>query len=127
MTHCPECGTLLTEQMPAPCPEPRRRYVGGVPDPGTERVELCRVADPSEADIIRATLAEAGIVSLVKTHGVITALRATVVDGTSGDLAVVYVTRNRLAEAQRVLAAARSQPPEWPPGMEPDLESEEDD
>jgi hypothetical protein len=127
VTQCPDCGTVLIEQMPAPCPEPRRRYVEAAPDPGTEPTELCRVGDPSEADIIRATLAEAGIDSFLKIHGPLAAIRVTVVDGTTSEYAIVYVARNRLPEAQRVLAEARSRPPEWPLGMEPDLESEEDD
>lgn len=116
--RCPDCGGPLSASVPQDAQD-------GL-DPGSEPVELCRVGDPSEAEIIRATLAEVGISSFVKTHGVITAYRASVVDGASGDYAIVYVARNRLAEAQRLLAVVRAQPPEWPQGMEPDLQSEED-
>ncbi len=88
--------------------------------PDTELVRLCRVADPSEGDILRAALAEAGILATVRRHGPITGELGRVTDGLTEDYASVYVTRNRLDEALRVLEAVQSADIEWPEGMEPD-------
>jgi hypothetical protein len=125
-TRCPDCGARL---LPHPPPTPDT----GSADPqtrdqaGAEPVELCRVADPSEAEIVHAVLAGAGIVSLVRTHGALTGTLATVVDGATSDFAIIYVPSNRLEEAKRLLEEMRAKPPAWPEGMEPDLESEGDD
>ncbi len=91
-----------------------------VVSPDTELVRLCRVADPSEADILRAALAEAEISATVRRHGPITGELGRVTDGMTEDYASVYVTRNRLDEARQVLEAVRSAEVEWPEGMEPD-------
>lgn len=110
--RCPDCGADLVE---APPPE-RPAW----PAAETEVTLLCRLADPSHAEIVRAALEEAGITALVRQHGPLTAYQATVVDGTTHDFALVYVPRNRLAEAQQVLTALQEAPFEWPEGMEPE-------
>jgi hypothetical protein len=93
--------------------------------PETEVVRLCRVTDPSEGDILRAALAEAGILATVRRHGPITGELGRVTDGLTEDYASVYVTRNRLEEARRVLEAVQSAEVEWPEGMEPDDSTDE--
>lgn len=127
MRHCPECRFEYERDMPRcpdcgaelkPGPVPAREEM--VVSPGTELVRLCRVADPSEADILRAALAEAGIAATVRRQGPITGELGRVTDGMTEDYASVYVTRNRLAEARQVLEAVRSAEVEWPEGMEPD-------
>jgi hypothetical protein len=112
ITHCADCGAAL---VAGSAPEPSQ-----APPPDVEVIRLCHVADPSEADIIRAALAEAGIQCMVQEHGPITARLARVVDGATHDHAIIYVTRNRLEEAQRVLDGLRSAEIEWPEGMEPE-------
>jgi len=112
VSRCSDCGAKLVEGAPV---EPKSEF-----RPDTEVVRLCYVADPAEADIIRAALAEAGIQCMVQEHGPITARLARVVDGATHDHAIIYVTRNRLEEAQRVLDGLRSAEIEWPEGMEPE-------
>jgi hypothetical protein len=110
--RCSDCGCELLQGMPPVEPSAER--------PNTEVVRLCVVPDPAEADIIKAALAEAGIQSLVQEHGPITARLTRVADGATHDYAIIYVTANRLQEAEQVLAALRSAPVQWPEGMEPD-------
>jgi hypothetical protein len=112
VVRCSDCGVGLVGGAPPVQPAPER--------PDTEVVRLCRVADPSEADIIKAALAEAGIQSLVRQHGPMTGELARVVDGATHDYAIIYVTANRLREAQQLLDGLRSAQFEWPEGMEPD-------
>ncbi len=95
--------------------------------PDTELVRLCRLADPFEAEILRATLAEAGIAATVRRHGPVTGELGRVTDGMTEDYAFVYVTRNRLAEAREVLLAVESSEIEWPEGTEPDEATDEED
>jgi hypothetical protein len=117
--RCPDCGEdLLPGTPPPPAQAP-------LPPPDTESALLSRVGDPTEAEIIRAALAEAGIPALVRRHGPLTGELAAVADGVTHDYALILVPRNRLAEAQRVLAELRSAPFEWPEGMQPDDSSEE--
>ena len=112
ITHCADCGAALVAGSPPDAsPAPPR---------DVELVRLCQVADPSEADIIKAALAEAGIQCMVQEHGPITARLTRVVDGATHDYAIMYVTRNRLEEARRVLDGLRSAEFQWPVGMEPD-------
>lgn len=120
VSRCPDCGAEL-EAGPAPPAEET------LVSPETEPVRLCRVADPSEAEILRAALAEAGIAATVVRHGPITGELGRVTDGMTEDHAAVYVTRNRLAEAQEVLLALESSTIEWPEGMEPDEGTNEED
>jgi hypothetical protein len=112
ISRCPDCGAELAQGAPGEA-EARHR-------PETELVCLCRVADPAEAQVIRAVLAGAGIQSLVRQHGPMTGELVQVVDGVTHDYALVYVTRNRLEEAREALDGARSAPVQWPEGMEPD-------
>jgi len=113
MAVCPDCGEALLEgSVPPPGREHR-------PSPETEPVRLCRVADPNEAEIIHAALTEAGIQSVIQEYGPITARLTRVVDGATHDYAIIFVTRNRLEEARRILDEIRSGPVIWPEGMEP--------
>jgi hypothetical protein len=57
---------------------------------------------------------------VIHEHGPITARLTRVADGATHDYAVIYVTKNRLEEARRVLAEIQSAPVEWPEGMEPE-------
>ena len=118
VTTCPDCGEALLEGTP-PRPQPEL-----LPRAETKLVALCRVADPTEADIIKAALLQAGITALVRRHGPLTGELAAVADGVTHDFATVFVTRNRLVEAERVLAEIQSGPVQWPEGMEPDEEGE---
>ncbi len=110
--QCAECGCDLVEGS-LPLDQPSI-------NPDTELVKLCVVADPAEADIIKAVLAEEGIQSLLRRHGPITGELAHVVDGVTHDHAIIYVTANRLEEAKRLLTALLEAPVQWPVGMEPD-------
>jgi uncharacterized Zn finger protein (UPF0148 family) len=113
VTRCPDCGGKLVQgELP--------REKAALPPAETESVQLCRIADPSEAEIVKAALAEAGILSVIHEHGPITARLTRVADGATHDYAVIYVTKNRLEEARRVLAEIQSAPVEWPEGMEPE-------
>jgi hypothetical protein len=87
-------------------------------------VPLARIADPAEAEVLKAALAQAGIRSVVQVHGPISVYLTRVADGVTHDYAIVYVTRNRLEEAQRVLAEIRTAPVQWPAGMEPENDEE---
>jgi hypothetical protein len=89
-------------------------------DPETELVRLCRVSDPNQADILKAILADAEIPALVQKHGPMAPMLTEVVDGATHDFAFILVSRNRLAEAARVLHEVQTGPFEWPEGMEPD-------
>jgi len=116
--RCPDCSHDLVEGSPPP-PQP------APPPPDTEAVRLCRVSEPIEADIIHAALAEVGIPSVINTYGPITgAYLARVVDGATHDYALIFVPRNRLAEARQILAEIETGPTVWPEGMEP--QDEED-
>jgi hypothetical protein len=110
---CPDCGQTL---RPGPLPPADERPV----DSETELVRLCRVSDPNQADILKALLAEAGVPALIQEHGPITARLTRVVDGATHDYAFILVSRNRLAEAARVLQEIETAPVQWPEGMEPD-------
>jgi len=119
--RCPDCGEALLEGSP-PAPEHQ-----SLPPPGTELVLLCPVADPTEAEIVRSALAEAGITALIRRHGPLTGELAAVADGATHDYALIFVTRNRLTEAQQALVEVQTAPVEWPEGMEPDESTEEDE
>jgi hypothetical protein len=121
ITHCPECGVDLVAELP-PAEE-----AAPPPDPDTELVELIRMGDPSQAEVIQAALREAGIQTMLKTHGPITGRLASVVDGATHDQGIIYVTRNRLEEARQILEAVQTGPVEWPEGMEPTEAGEEDE
>ncbi len=113
MTRCPDCGGKLVKGE-RPWEETQQ------PSPETESVPLCRIGDPTEAEIVKAALAEAGILSVIHEHGPLTARLTRVADGATHDYAVIYVTKNRLEEARRVLSELISGPIEWPEGMEPE-------
>jgi len=117
VTHCPDCDQPL---LPGSPPEPAR-------PPGVPLVRLCTLHDPSEADIVKAALSEAGIPALIRRHGPITGELGRVTDGFTDDYAILLVPEDRLPEAQRLLADLQSTPAEWPPGMEPDDEEDQDD
>jgi hypothetical protein len=97
------------------------------PDPDTELVALVRMGDPSQVEIIQAALREAGIQTMLKTHGPITGRFIRGGDGVTQDQGIIYVTRNRLEEARQILEAVRTGPVEWPAGMEPAEAGEEDE
>jgi len=120
MTRCPECGQELVPGSPA-ASHPQQ------PPPGTELVLLCPAADPTEAEIIRSALAEAGIPAAVRRHGPLTGELAAVADGATHDYALIFVTRNRLVEARQLLVALQTAPVEWPEGMEPEENADEDE
>jgi len=121
IARCPDCGQpLLDGALPPPAPVP-------LPSPDTESVLLCTVPDPTEADIVHALLAEAGISSLVRRQGPLTAELTTIADGATLDYALIFVTKNRLQEAKQVLANMQSTSVEWPAGMEPSDEEDDDD
>jgi len=109
----------MLERSP-PAPEPQ-----SLP-PGTEVVALCRAADPTEAQIIRSALAGAGIPTMLRRHSALAEL-ITATGGTMEDDALIFVPRNRLVEAHRLLAELQTAPIEWPEGMEPDESSDEDE
>jgi len=98
--RCPECGGRLT--------------------PGPEYVRLTKLSDPSAAEVLKGTLAEAGIPAIVQTHGGISGALATVAKSVTDDYAFLLVPEDCLAEAERILAALESGPVEWPEGMEPE-------
>ena len=112
VSRCSDCGAKLTEGAPL--------QARSEPPPDTEVVRLCYVADPVEAEVIKAVLAEAGIQSFVREHGPLISQLIRVADGATHDYALVLVTRNRLEEAERVLTELRAAPVHWPEGMEPD-------
>jgi hypothetical protein len=121
ITRCPDCGqALLDGDLPPPAPVP-------LPSPDTESVLLCTVPDPTEADIVHALLAEAGIPSVVRRQGPLTGELATIADGATIDYAFILVAKNRLDEAKQVLANMQSTSIQWPPGMEPSDDEEDDD
>ncbi len=113
IAQCRECGAPLVESLP-PEREPWQ------PSPETEGVALCRGVEPGEAEIIREVLEREGIDCVVRTHGPITARLVQLVDGATHDACTIIVARNRLEEAKRALAEARSARVEWPEGMEPE-------
>ena len=90
-------------------------------------MELRRVRDTNEAELVKAALSEAGIACIVRTHGAITGELARVVNGATSELVVIYVTRNRVQQAREVLATLQNLPFVWPEGMEPVEGDEEDD
>jgi hypothetical protein len=118
VTHCPDCGVELREGPP-PASAP-------ADEEPVALVTLCTVSDPSEAEVIQATLAEAGIPASVRRHGPITGDLARVTDGITEDYAIVSVPEHRLVEARELLEEIRSGHFEWPEGMEPD-EDEDDE
>jgi hypothetical protein len=121
IARCPDCGTpLLDGTVPPPAPVP-------LPSPETESVRLCTVPDPTEAEILRALLAEAGIPSLISRHGPLTGELAAVADGATHDYGIILVAKNRLDEAKQVLTNLRSTAVQWPDGMEPSDEEEDED
>jgi hypothetical protein len=117
MKHCPDCGVELQEGPP-PSPDPADEQPVAL-------VTLCTVSDPSEAEVIQATLAEAGIPAAVRRHGPITGDLARVTDGITEDYAIVSVPEHRLEEARELLEETRRGHFEWPEGMEPDEDEEE--
>ncbi len=133
MAYCPKCLAEYREGL-AKCRDCGCGLIAGATPPpaaddhpDTELVWLCTLADPVEGPLVKAALAEAGIDSLVKEHGPITARLTRVADGATHDVAIVYVTANRLEEARQVLAALRSGVVEWPQGMEPDESPDDPD
>jgi hypothetical protein len=115
MATCPDCGGALRPGSP-PEPEPE-----AAPTEETEPVRLCRIADTSEAEIVRAALTQAGIPSVAQSYGPITGRLALVTDGQAPeDYTAILVPCDRLEEARAVLEAMRSAPIEWPEGMEPE-------
>ncbi len=113
VTRCWKCGEALVESLPH---EPRRWQ----PSPGTEEAVLCRGVEPGEAEVIREVLEREGIPCVASTFGPLTGRLAHIADGVTHDWCTILVARNRLEEAQRVLAEARSARVEWPAGMEPE-------
>lgn len=92
-----------------------------MPSTETEPVRLCRIDDPTAAEIVRANLAQAGIPSVIHLFGPITGyFLAHAAAGATDDYAIIFVPRNRLDEARRLVAELESGPVVWPDGMEPD-------
>jgi hypothetical protein len=124
MSHCPRCNAEYIEGI-TECPDCGILLVAGPPMPevgiyAANMVALRTVSDPSEAEVIQATLAEAGIPSSVRRHGPITGELGRVTDGITEDYAIVSVPQDRLAEAEELLDAIEEGAFEWPAGMEPD-------
>ncbi len=116
--RCSDCDVdLLEGSPPSPSSQP-------APPDENAPVRLCHVPDPTEAQIVRAALAEAGIRSVLQIHGPITARLTTVADGATHDFALIFVSRKQLAAARAVLAEIAASPVVWPEGMEP--QDEED-
>ena len=106
--------------------EPRRRPEPPAvdwtvaPRPGTEPVHLCRVASAMEAEVVRSALSAAGIPSAAHSHGVIHAYLAKTTQHAAGDYVLIFVPRNAVEDARRVLAAVASSAIQWPEGMGPE-------
>jgi len=123
LTRCADCGAVLLagplpemEGAPAAPPSPPMDM-----SPESEPAFLCRVADPSEVEIICAALREAGIPCMTQGFGPITGGLALVTDGGAPeDYTTIRVPGNRLGEAEQVLTAFRCAPVEWPTGLEPE-------
>jgi hypothetical protein len=114
IARCPDCGDpLLDGALPPPQSTP-------LPSPETESVRLCRVADPAEAEIVHTVLANNGIPSVINFFGPLTGQLVRVADGVTHDYALIFVPRNRLEDAKRLLADMEAFPVEWPEGMEPE-------
>ena len=131
MPYCPECLAQYCSGVEV-CTACRVELAEGEPEAraalswsDTEVVRLCQVADPAEAEVIKAVLAEAGIQSLVRDCGPLTGQLIHIADGVTHDYAIIYVTKNRLDDARQVLERARSTPVQWPKGMEPDESSDD--
>lgn len=86
---------------------------------GGPLVRLCTLHDPSEADILKAALSQAGIPAFIRRHGPITGELGRVTDGITDDYAILLVPQEKLPDAQRLLADLQSGPIQWPPGMDP--------
>ena len=106
---------LPKQERPTPVP----RWTAK-PSPETEPVRLCRIHDPTEAEVISAHLTQAGIPSVIHLFGVITGHLARVADGATSDYAIILVPRNRLEEARRLVHELEAGPVVWPEAMEPD-------
>lgn len=124
MPHCPSCNAEYVEGVTT-CSDCNVALVEGPPVPeagvyAMQMIALRTVSDPSEAEIIQATLAEAGIPSSIRRHGPITGELGRVTDGITEDYAIVSVPENRLAEAEALLDAIEAGQFEWPEGMEPE-------
>ena len=111
ISRCRECGVELVAELP---PEQAQ---SPVPTPETELVELCRIRDPNRLAVLQAALREAGIAALLRTHGVLTAYQVAPERAQFDDV-MLYVTRNRLEEAQVILQAVQGAAIVWPEGME---------
>jgi hypothetical protein len=128
MPYCPECRTEFRPGVTQCSDCGRSLLAGAAPSEKeetlsaaeTEPVLLCRVADPAEAEMIRSSLADAGIACVVEEQGPIAGLLSTVSGDASEDYATILVSKNRLAEARRVLAETTAQPITWPEGEEPE-------
>jgi hypothetical protein len=124
MPHCPRCNAEYVEGITA-CADCDVALVEGPPLPETSlyavnMVALRTVSDPSEAEIMQAALAEAGIPSSVRRHGPITGELGRVTDGITEDYAIVSVPEDRLTEAEELLDIIEQGTIEWPVGMEPE-------
>ena len=117
VTRCPDCRVELLEGSPPEVAGPQ--YVS--------LVRLCTVADPSEGEVIEAALAEAGIPATVRRHGPITGELGRVTDGMTEDYAIVSVPEDKLEAAQELLRELEEGEFEWPEGMEPDEQAEEEE
>ncbi len=133
MPRCPNCGHTY-EGAPDNCPECHEEIAPDSPiDPSSEGdrgdrsgyVPLLTLSDPGEAMVLRATLDEAGIPVIMETRGPITADLAVVADDITDDYAVLLVPPDRLDEARQLIESLRREPPQWPPGMEPEEGEEE--
>ncbi len=110
IARCPECGTSLAPGAP---PEPQEEV-------GPDYVHLITLTDPAAGLVFRAALEEAGIPTVMQTHGPITGPLAAVADDITEDVAIIYVPEDQLEAAQRVVEALEKEPTQWPPGMEPE-------
>jgi hypothetical protein len=112
--RCPDCDQPLVDHLPPP-PQPPP-----APPSDAGLVHLCTVPDPTEAEIVKAALAEASIPALIRRHGPLTGELAVVADGATHDYAIILVPRHLRAQARQLLNEIRSGPVEWPEGMEPE-------
>ena len=107
--RCPDCGFDLT-----PAPAPDRAGTGG------EYVTLATIDDPAEALVLRASLEEAGVPTLMHTFRPESNELAAVEQDIAEPYAVLLVPADRLVDAETLLEALRRVPPQWPQGLEPE-------
>jgi len=126
MPYCPVCSSEYREGV-GRCSDCGEELLPGSPpteakDESVPLVRLCSRSDPNEAEVIQASLAEAGILAVVRRHGPITGELGRVTDSMTEDYAIVMVSADQVEEAQEILEALEEGDFDWPEGMEPEEE-----